>query len=268
MSLNDFLDVFIIHFSTLSERRMQILKAIPENISACWITENSITTSEFNYVDSESVFGVSMRKIGMDLGINSRSLSRSRQRAKWEGYSLYLRSYLDLRGENLVASQINQRVRQKQPILENLKQHIVAIQLAETSSKPFQLILEDDAIPHQSSWNKLEQLLKVRLSNDRFVAFLGSGAGLVRTSSDQIIDNFGLYNTRTFCSRTAVATLYSQDVLKQVNKLIQDYGVPDWMPIDFLLQVAMRRLKIKTFWQDPPFFEQGSESGIFKSSLR
>jgi hypothetical protein len=266
--LKDLLDIHIIHFSKLVERKSSLAKQLPTSLNSWWVTEHSVDMNLSNFVNGDKVFGVTPRKIGMDLGINSRSLSRSRRKAKYEGYFLLLRSFLDKRGESLVASQIETRARQKVPILENLHQHLFAIKQASNSEKQFHLIIEDDALPTESAWLNLENMILSIKKRDRFIAFLGSGADLVRTSSDKKIDAFGLYNTHTFCTRTAVATLYSRDVCQDICKLIEKYGIPDWMPIDYLLQVATRKLKIKTFWQDPPLFRQGSEIGVFKSSLR
>ena len=262
------LDIYCIHFSQLSERKKKLSLSIPSELEINWVTERSIPNYQIQFKNSEDVLGISPRKIGMDLGINSRSLSRTRRRAKYEGYILYLRSFIDRRGSWLVASQIENREPQKKAILENFMQHLHAIDRAAKSNKPFHLILEDDALPGSDSWSQLEILILNLNQRGKFVAFLGSGAGLKRTKSDKRIDSFGLYNTGTYGTRTAVATLYSRDVCIEIMRLVETYGVPNWMPIDFFLQVGMRKLKIKTYWQDPPFFEQGSENGTFKSSLR
>jgi len=265
--LEELLDIYIIHYTQLRDRRNFLESKVPNLSAINWVTEDSVEIDSAKFSDDRKIFGLSPRFIGMDLGINSRSLTRSRKKAKFEGYQLLLASFVHERKEDLVASQIQNRARLKPGILDNLKQHLHAIHEGSTSSKPFVLILEDDAVPNEYAWNEIEKYLNSS-SQNRLFAFVGSGANLTRTSSDRHIDSFGFFSTGTYCSRTAVATLYSRDVLVLAQSLVSRYGVPDWMPIDYLIQALARRMRIKTIWQEPPWFEQGSESGLFKSSLR
>ena len=265
--LEDLLDIYVIHYTKLIERRTLLERNLPYVKSVNWITEDFSEKIPLKFSDSRKVFGISPRLIGMDLGINSRSLTRSRRRAKYEGYQLLFASYLHRRGEELVASQIQNRSRLQDSILDNLKQHMYAIKVGATSQKPFVLILEDDAVPNQDVWIDIEEYLNNAV-HKRLLAFIGSGANLSRTSSDKHIDRYGFFPTGTYCSRTAVATLYSRDVLKQAECLISEFGIPDWMPIDYVIQCLARKMRIKSLWQEPPWFEQGSETGLFRSSLR
>jgi hypothetical protein len=50
-------------------------------------------------------------------------------------------------------------------------------------------------------------------------------------------------------------------------KLIDDNGVPDWLPIDLIYQALLRKTKATSYWQDPPSFIQGSEDGSYKSTF-
>ena len=265
--LEKLLEIFIIHYTPLRNRREFLERNLPEIPAINWLTEDLAEIMPLEFSDSRKVFGVSPRLIGMDLGINSRSLTRSRRIAKLEGYQLLIASYLHERGESLVASQIQARTQLPKGILDNLKQHALAIYKGAKSKKPYILILEDDASPSKNTWLQMEEYLNLS-DHKRLLAFLGSGADLTRTSSDRSIDKFGLFSTGTYCSRTAVATLYSRDVLERAQQLISKYGTPDWMPIDYVIQALARKMRIKTIWQDPPWFEQGSETGLFKSSLR
>ena len=267
LPLEELLDIYIIHYTKLCNRREFLELKVPNLSSVNWITEELAEIPSTRFSDDRKVFGLSPRLIGMDLGINSRSLTRSRKKARFEGYQLLLASYVHGRREDLVAAQIQNRARLKPGILDNLKQHLHAIHKGSTSSKPFVLILEDDAVPNEYAWNEIEKYLNSS-SQNRLFAFVGSGANLTRTSSDRHVDSFGFFSTGTYCSRTAVATLYSKDVLVRAQCLVSRYGVPDWMPIDYLIQALARRMRIKTIWQEPPWFEQGSENGLFRSSLR
>ena len=267
IDLEAFLDVYVIHFTPLENRKIKLEQALSSITDVEWITEAMLNETKVTFSSEKKVLGIVPRLIGMDLGINSRSLTRSRRKAKLEGYKLLFASWIHPRGEELVASAI--QVREKLPtgVLDNLKQHLVALDRASKSKKPFTLILEDDALPRTDALNEIADFLTSAKSKN-LMLFCGDGAGLHRTTSDKRGDQYGIFPTRTYGSRTAVATLYSKDVILSAQKLIVRYGVPDWMPIDYLLQVAARKLRVKTFWQDPSWFGQGSESGEFQSSLR
>ena len=267
IDLEAFLDVYVIHFTPLENRKIKLEQALSSITDVEWITEAMLNETKVTFSSEKKVLGIAPRLIGMDLGINSRSLTRSRRKAKLEGFKLLLASYIHPRGEELVASAI--QVREKLPtgVLDNLKQHLVALDRASKSKKPFTLILEDDALPRTDALNEIADFLTSAKSKN-LMLFCGDGAGLHRTTSDKRGDQYGIFPTRTYGSRTAVATLYSKDVILAAQKLMVQYGVPDWMPIDYLLQVAARKLRVNTFWQDPSWFGQGSESGEFQSSLR
>ena len=267
IDLEAFLDVYVIHFTPLENRKIKLEQALSSITDVEWITEAILNETKVTFSSEKKVLDIVPRLIGMDLGINSRSLTRSRRKAKLEGFKLLLASYIHPRGEELVASAI--QVREKLPtgVLDNLKQHLVALDRASKSDKPFTLILEDDALPRTEALKQIVDFLATTKSKN-LILFCGDGAGLKRTKSDKPGDKYGIFPTRTFCSRTAVATLYSKDVILAVHQVVNQYGVPNWMPIDYLLQVAARKIRVKTFWQEPAWFGQGSESGEFKSSLR
>ncbi len=267
IDLKALLDVYVIHFTPLESRKNLLEQELSGVTDVEWITEALLNETKVTFSSEATVLGIAPRLIGMDLGINSRSLASSRRKAKLEGYKLFLASWIHPRGEELVASAI--QVREKLPtgVLDNLQQHLVALERASKSIKPFTLILEDDALPRTDALKKIPDFLTTAKSKN-LMLFCGDGAGLHRTKSDGPGDQYGIFPTRTFCSKTAVATLYSKDVILAAQKLIVQFGVPDWMPIDYLLQVVARKLRVKTFWQDPAWFGQGSESGEFQSSLR
>ena len=267
IDLKALLDVYIIHFTPLENRKSKLEQELSSFTDVEWITEALINESKVTFSSEEKVLGIAPRLIGMDLGINSRSLTRSRRKAKLEGFKLLLASWIHPRGEELVASAIQLREKLPLGVLDNLKQHLVALERASKSDKPFTLILEDDALPRTEALKEIEDFLTTTKSKN-LILFCGDGAGLKRTKSDEPGDKYGIFPTKTFCTRTAVATLYSKDVILAVHQVINEYGVPDWMPIDYLLQVAARKTRVKTFWQEPAWFGQGSESGEFKSSLR
>lgn len=262
------LSLQVVHFSKLVSRKSNLEKLIPKVLNANWVTEGVATNSDFSFTSTKEPFGVSKRLIGMDLGVNSRSLSRSRRKAQFEGWGLLLASYFDRRQESLVAGNLFDSPPVKRSIKENLLQHIECLEQIAASKKDFGLVLEDDAIPLNSTFEEMNSFLANNAPKTRFALFCGSGAGLTRTISDRDAMPYGIYETRGYYTRTAVATIYSRDVAVNLVNLFKSSPLPDWMPIDYLVQVGLRKLKCKSFWQDPPWFIQGSESGEYQSSLR
>jgi hypothetical protein len=268
VSRNPELSLQIVHFSKLVKRREALQSEIPKNLAANWVSEKEINVSKVMFSPSKSPFGISTRLIGMDLGVNSRSLTRSRRKSQIEGWGLLAASYFDYRRESLVAKSVIEAEPLKASIKENLLQHIECLRQICMSGAKYGLILEDDALPSKFAFEQLQTFLKERAPRKRFILFCGSGAELTRTSSDFDCLPYGIYKTRGYFSRTAVATIYSQDVAKDFFELLQSEPLPNWAPIDFLTQIALRKIRCKSYWQDPPWFIQGSESGEYQSSLR
>lgn len=262
------LSLQIVHFSKLANRRSMLKRQIPEELNANWITEEITKDSHYSFMSMKDPFGVSKRLIGMDLGVNSRSMNRSRRKAQFEGWALFLASFFDGRKESLVAGDLVNSHPVKINIKENLLQHIECLEQIAASQRNFGLVLEDDALPSNSTFNEIQDLLLNHAPKSNFVLFCGSGAGLTRTISDRDTLPYGIYGTRGYYTRTAVATIYSKDVVIKLLDLFKSSPLPDWMPIDYLVQVGLRKLKCKSYWQDPPWFIQGSESGAYQSSLR
>jgi len=231
IDLESILDIYIVHFTPLAHRKARLERDLSKLTNVEWITEAALQETKIKFSSEKRVLGIAPRLIGMDLGINSRSLTRPRRKAKLEGYKLFLASWIHPRGEELVASAIQRREELPTGIIDNLKQHFVAIARASNSEKPFTLILEDDALTRDRALMEIGEYLKGSRTRNLMV-FCGEGAGLHRTKSDRPGDQFGIFPTGTYCSRTAVATLYSKDVIVAVHKLLVEYGVPDWMPID------------------------------------
>lgn len=263
-SSNEKLSVSIVHFTPLEERKSFLESVIPKQLSVEWCTEKNIRIKP-RVNNSTSILGVNPRRIGMDLGVNSRSLSRSWSRARLEGQFYFLLSHFPGVDVKLVIGDFVNWSKLPKSQEDNLLQHLTAMQSLLQTGKQFGLLLEDDAIPSVNTWEMLEKLLERELP-DFYVAFLGSGANLSYENKKR--DEFGMYRIDTFSSRTSVATLFSRPALEEFLGLIESYGIPDYVPIDVLVQVFLRKKRYKPFWQDPPTFIQGSESGAYKSSLR
>lgn len=144
--------------------------------------------------------------------------------------------------------------------------HVYALFLFLQSDCEWGLFLEDDAIPEQDFFIKLEKIAKLKRKKPIWIN-LNSGAGLVRTSSDPQPDKYGLFRVIPANTRCATAYMINRAYAVRLKDLILVHGLADWLPIDLFYQVANRKLRAKSFWIEPPVVVQGSESGRYDSGL-
>jgi len=265
MESSDLLGLFVIHYSKLINRRDFLGAALrQQDRKAFWVTEKLLHDFESKESTSKKIIGVSERLIGMDLGINSRSLTRSRRKARIEGKILFLRSFLS---RNNTFSTGSLPTRQSHPVtIEVQKMHLTALKLGLQQRKNWILVLEDDAVPMDNAFVRIDEIVKSKAPINTWVS-LNSGAGLVRTKSEVFLDHFGLFRVKPASTRCAVAYLISADLADKIVNSASVEGVPDWLPIDVYYQVMLRKFKAKSYWADPPYFSQGSETGKFKSNF-
>jgi GR25 family glycosyltransferase involved in LPS biosynthesis len=144
--------------------------------------------------------------------------------------------------------------------------HITAIKKGIVANSTWILVLEDDAVPSEGAFDQIGDLVKGIKPVNTWVN-LNSGAGLLRTKSDKKPDRYGLFEVKPASTRCAVAYLITRDLAIKMVELIDQHGVPNWLPIDFIYQALLRKSKAKAYWQDPPLFIQGSEDGSYKSTF-
>ncbi len=265
MESSDLLGIFVIHYSKLIDRR-DFLGAVlrHQDRKAFWVTEKLFHNFESKVSTSKKILGVSERLVGMDLGINSRSTTRSRRKARIEGKILFFRSFLS---RNNTFSTGSLPPRQSHPVtIEVQKMHLTALKLGLEQRKNWILVLEDDAVPMDDAFVKIDEIIKVRAPINTWIS-LNSGAGLLRTKSEVFVDHFGLFRVKPASTRCAVAYLVSADLAQKILRSASEEGVPNWLPIDFYYQVMLRKFKSKSYWADPPYFSQGSETGQFESTF-
>jgi hypothetical protein len=261
------LSIFVVHYSKLKDRKKFLTKFL-ENIviPVRWVTEKEIAHFNQAHIGVGKIFGISSRIIGMDLGTNSRSLIYSRRRARWQGYVLFMRSFLTKTSEILSTGSLPVRKPLPYAQIEVQNMHLTALQDGVESTSDWILILEDDVLPTETAFDVLSQILKVKKPKMTWIN-LNSGAGLQRTSSDPHPDRFGLFRVKPASTRCATAYLVSLDLAKKILEVVNLYGIPNWLPIDVAYQAALRKLRANTYWQEPATFIQGSESGAYPSSL-
>jgi hypothetical protein len=266
MGLEKKLSTYVVHYSKLKDRSDNLRsKLFQLDIEATWITEKEFETFlEVNYTSKRTI-GVLNKAIGMDLGINSRSLNISRKKAKWQGYFLFLRSFLS--GKNTYTTgSLPVAKRLPERWIELQFMHLTAIKRALSSKADWILVLEDDALPIGSAFDQISKIInKLELKNTW--VNLNSGAGLTWTVSDPIPDENGVFIVNPAATRCAVAYLISNDLGQKIIDSANNEGVPNWLPIDVYFQVLLRKFKSKSYWQEPASFAQGSETGEYTSHL-
>ena len=260
--------VFLIHYSILEKRYNYLSKILLSNqFDQIWITENDIVSEKVVSKSSNKVLGVNFKLVGMDLGINSRSLVFSRRKARFQGWILLMRSILQ-RDDSLILGSMSNTTRQSDALLEVSKMHLRAIRSGINSSSEWILILEDDAIPELTFHDSLKWVHNKFDSKKKIWINLNSGASLRHTQSDPKPDLMGFYRVKPAVTRCVVAYMISKPLAIEIISRIEKYGLPDWLPIDVVIQVILRGSNAHSYWQDPASVIQGSESGNYGSNLR
>lgn len=258
--------VYVTHYSLLHDRKSFLWNELDKSqIKSTWITEKSIESfNEINYKKGK-ILGVSEKLAGMDLGINSRSLIKSRRLAKFEGYLLFVRSFFS-KSNSYSTGSLPSVIRLKESQIELQKMHLTAISKGVKDRANWVLVLEDDAVPSSKAFENILFIIKSLPARNTWIS-LSSGAGLQRTDSEKIINETGLFRVRPAATRCSVAYLVSLDLAQKVLNSAREDGIPNWLPIDFYYQVLLRKFKSKAYWTDPAVFEQGSETGQFISGF-
>ena len=263
------LSTYVIHYSKLSSRRDALLPTLPNALDATWITENDIVEIPFrfnSYDGSGSVNGVSLKTIGYDLGVNSRSLVKPRIIARTEGSIFRLIANFLPSKENLLLGSLPPLENMSNPLMEVTMMHIEALIRAKRREAEWTLVLEDDAILPNDILSRLYSLILTKSSKPIWIN-LNSGAGLKRTKFDSKVNQLGLFQVRPPTTRCCTAYMINRSYLDKVLNNLSTYGIPNYVPIDFLMSILNRAVKAKSFWSEPPIIEQGSENGKFTSEL-
>jgi len=263
---------FVIHYTPLIDRKTYLERHLLSNFELIWVTEKEINLNKYKYTLESNVFGVSRKLIGLDQGINSRSLVESRRKARIQGYIYFLLSFIkpiSIKYPNLTTGSLNKVLKLERSALEVQAMHFHALELGVESGDSWILILEDDALLNtdvKSAQTIIEQIKSDYKPNKTWID-LNLGAGLTRTKTDKKIDRNNLFKVRPPTTRCAVAYLISRDLAIEILSLLKVHGVPAWLYIDNLYQVAIRRLKARSYWQTPEIFVQGSENGSYSSNF-
>ncbi len=267
MNYSSDLSIYIVHYTKLVDRKVFLNKIIKENqLKVEWITENNFDLIPRSEVNSKNILGISEKKLGMDLGVSSRSLVFTRRKARLQGYILYLRSFIGKKNNTYTTGSLPPKVSLPISSQEVQLMHLTALRKGIAAKSKWILVLEDDAVPIQGAFKILEDLIKNRIMNNTWLN-LNSGAGLLRTKSDKKPDTYGLFKVKPASTRCAVAYMVSKDLAVKMINAIEKHGLPDWLNIDLIYQALLRKTRAKSYWQEPPIFAQGSENGSYQSEF-
>jgi hypothetical protein len=261
------LSIYIVHYTKLADRKVFLNKIIKENhLKVEWITENNFDLIPRSEVNSKKILGISEKKLGMDLGVSSRSLATTRRKARLQGYILFLRSFVGKKNNTYTTGSLPPKVSLPISWQEVQLMHLTALRRGIAAKSKWILVLEDDAEPIEGAFKIVNDLIKNKIFINTWIN-LNSGAGLLRTKSDKKPDTFGLFKVKPASTRCAVAYMVSRDLAIKMSDVIEKYGLPDWLPIDLIYQALLRKTRANSYWQEPPIFVQGSESGSYQSAF-
>ena len=257
--------VYICHYSELKERNFFLLEQFKSwGSSIRWVTEinfNDYKTYSFP-TDKKSKIRNSL--LSMDLWINFKTFSWSRRKSKLLAYAYYSISFLQPSLMNSKFGKINEEA-MKTPIIEVTKMHLTCLEQGISEGSDWIFVVEDDAIAAVGAMSRVARIARTQKPINSWVN-LNSGAELRATASDKIGDS-GLFRVKPASTRCAAAYLISADLAQKIIMEASSHGIPDYLPIDFYYQLLLRKFRAKTYWTEPPVFDQGSESGEFLSGL-
>lgn len=131
-------------------------------------------------------------------------------------------------------------------------------------NQEYALVLEDDAIPEKNFIEQFKENLKNTPENWDII-YMGQGCGddfiKEKLKTAKKINNF-CYEINS--SNCAEAYLIKKTTAK---KLIQNM-IPFSLPIDWEMAYQLVKMNAKILWWVPYLFVQGSNSKIYKSSIR
>lgn len=140
-----------------------------------------------------------------------------------------------------------------------LRQHLYAISLMKNN---YSIIFEDDVIIKDNFHEHLQKYL-MELDTDFDFFFFGNGFGISHQDQDGIF-------LRDINKKVLVKCMDSYIISKKCSKIIFEYiDKIDKIdkPIDYFFEDIIRKNNLKVYWCEPCITNQGSQIGIYKSSL-
>jgi hypothetical protein len=120
--------VFIVHYTKLKNRKSHLSNYFEKcNIESEWITETNYDQFKSAPISEKNILGVPLKILGMDLGVSSRSLVFSRRKARFQGYVLFIRSYISHKNNLLTTGSLPKKKVLPKPQLEVQRMHITSL---------------------------------------------------------------------------------------------------------------------------------------------
>ena len=282
MISNNKITTYIIHFSLLSDRKSYLENSIIRELMPTWIDENLVVQENnelvlflkkksineyeeyFCALSTEKLVTIFLgnsyastqnRLVAHSKAIIARYLPKSIFRESTKSYHKFLKE-----AYQFVPSEA---------IIQVCSQHLLALVKGVQDKSPWILGLEDDAVFNSHLFPDLSILNAIpeKYSKGKRIFHLNSSNDMNFKLNKFTKRRNLFYRIRPASTRNACAYLISLDAAREIIEAVGRHGLPNYLPIDFLLQVASRVLKIKTYWCEPPLFFQGSESGHYKSNF-
>lgn len=130
------------------------------------------------------------------------------------------------------------------------------------------LILESDVIPVKNWKQTLETLVLISSkANDFDFIHVGNGCNLSPTMfGHKIRDEPSIYMCPK--ARCTEAMIWSYEGIRKFNYLRRQLTHTIFVPLDFHFDELITQHKCTTYWSHPFCFKQGSQMGVFKSTIQ
>ena len=138
--------------------------------------------------------------------------------------------------------------------------HLLAFEQIAAGEREWALVLEDDAILVDDFAARFDAELGTP-PPDADMIFLGNCAGL---RIDAVEPGRIFYRK----SHPATKCMDSYLIRREAAATLREAAVPFVLPIDWELNWQLARLDLVVYWIEPPLVSQGSESGLYASSIR
>ena len=269
MNLNENIHVNIVHYSPLVYRKANLKPLESDFPSLNWVTERDIeNSSERKYLFENEIRMTSEYEFAAGLRLNSFSQRYSRRNSSLIITALKFAGRFYSRAAKSILGALPPR----EPLPSNWREvalmHIKAIENGVKSGKPWILVLEDDAIIQENFIDSLQVIEKISSKSNVWVNLNdGRGPNLFKSKSDRQLGFNGFYKVNPPTTRCTVAYLINQSLAIAILDELEVYGIPNWIPIDFMLDGILKKLSTQCFWQDPSCVLQGSSNGNYASNL-
>ena len=141
-----------------------------------------------------------------------------------------------------------------------IKHYLGIKSIAEKCDK-YGLILEDDVIFVEDFENHFNNFLS-QTPDDWGAIFMGCCAGL-RVPADQLVENQVAYQMTHPASRGGDSYILRKDVAQKITETMKPFNtISDW---ELAYQLYLH--DVKTYWWEPPLVVQGSQTGLYQTTL-